>query len=161
MLQVKLRTDFVTNSSSSSFIVAFNNRAEMEQALVNLDKQGYVSDECLTLIKQDIPTHKVSRAEAMEQGIEAIRREAEYKYLWKNSAYYDMTEEAFFKKFPDIKCRMDNFMARERQKLEERLPKRGYISVIEYSDNDGLIFGELEHRVMPYLPFTVKTISHH
>ena len=47
-------------------------------------------------------------------------------------------------------------------KYKEKLPDRGYYyAIIEYGDDDGDYFSELEHHIMPNLSFVFERISHH
>ena len=45
--------------------------------------------------------------------------------------------------------------------VKKELPSHGYLAVVEYSDDDGEYFSELEHDVMPNLPFVYRCINHH
>jgi hypothetical protein len=48
-----------------------------------------------------------------------------------------------------------------REKMTEATEGNTYFTEVEYADEDGDFMGSLEHDIMPYLPNTIQTISHH
>ena len=151
---MKYRSDFVTNSSSSSFIVAMKNKAEYNNMKL------WMCDnypEYAIRVFEDIETHKMTYTEALEYFKKRV--------TWIVRCYilYDMPEY----KYKDIDWRRsDEYKQLEKKMIEEKiaefkakLPKRGYISVVTYGSDTGEL--ELEQYVMPNLPFVIEVIDGH
>lgn len=171
---MKFRMDFVTNSSSSSFILAYDSR---EDALSQLAKKASDFPEHIGFILRDVE----QAAELNdEQLTERLNEEADsYAYWqmhfgsgnwWSNSK--PTWENTFLKKHPEFnswtmhehpdyiaerKRLMDEYLTAVRQKLEGK----SFVIEIEYSDNDGSLFSELEHNIMPKMPGVVEICNHH
>lgn len=156
---MKFRSDFVTNSSSSSFIVAFKNTAERDAAFKSI-MQRY-SAETANIIINDIMNNKIDRKSAELHMREALEAEANYYYKYRTTDYFRMSEEEFAAKYPNIEQVIADFVEKKLDEAMAKIPKRGYIAEVSYSDNNGRIECDLEHNIMPYLPFTVMTMDHH
>ena len=156
---MKIRSDFVTNSSSSSFIVVFNNKKEMEAAYKEMEKKWpfYASQ-----VFDDIKKSKVTYGEVIK-----YLREMLY---WKEKYYLKYTHPVYSKKdidwyYTDEGRKEIEKVAKER--AEERLEEfknsvnhRGFFAYVEYCDHtsEG---SELEHYVMPKMPFVKEIIDNH
>lgn len=156
---MKYRSDFVTNSSSSSFIVVFNSKKGYEERLKTMLSKG-VSSEYACRIHTDIENNKVSKEKVLDLLQYCIKSAVEFDLLYKdrNYSYSEMEKIRNTKEFQEEVSRRVN------EKLEEtkkRLPKRGYYAILEYGDEDGCFFSTLEHDIMPYLPFTFYTLNNH
>lgn len=157
---MKIRNDFVTNSSSSSFIVAFSNVDNISSDLESekiLDPyrrdwlikellSGQVSnvEECIAKYTEDIYYDVKFNIED--------EIELKYGYNWyaaKN--WIDTHPDEFESK---IQTRVDTQV----DELKSSLADKDFISIVEVSDHDD---SEMEHEIMPYLKCVVRRISHH
>jgi hypothetical protein len=158
---MKIRTDFVTNSSSSSFIIVFNSVAERNRQLQNFSSK-YPS--FAPTVINDISNHKASRRDILRHIEADLESEAYWKYYWNNRKYWDWNRESPRidpYKDPEIQKAVKEYVKAGLEKVLQELPKRGYYAIVEYGDDDGAWYGELEHEIMPCQDFVVRRISHH
>ena len=165
---MKFRTDFVTNSSSSSFICAFSGKKDFDEKMKALsNKVGPVYFGC---IYRDLtnPDYRMTRKDALKAVYDSIQN-----YFYCDVAYgsrmrywdkvcedrgirtYDLM------KVPEFVAEVKEKTNAEYERVLKKFPDRGFYVELEYSDNDGEISNELEHDVMPRIPFVVYTINKH
>lgn len=171
---MKVRMDFVTNSSSSSFILAFKDKDNATAAIIDSLKYN---PEALGYVLRDI-TEAQPLSEKQLQ--ERLQDEAE-SYAYMKMHYGDggwwssrkpTFENEFLKNHPDYDCwtmqKHPDYIAEKKRLMDvyitdirKKLEGKPYVVEIEYSDNDGTLFSELEHYIMPHVNGVVAVCNHH
>lgn len=171
---MKIRQDFVTNSSSSSFILAYSSK---EDAVEKITKSLSYNPEAMGIVIRDVMNATPMTPEYLE---ERLMEEAQSK------AYWDLTmgeggwwssrkptfENLWMKAHPGASHRdmrespewkeaekkiIDDFMKEAKAKFNGK----DFIVEISYSDNDGQLYSELEHDIMGDVEGVEESFSHH
>ena len=146
----KIRTDFVTNSSSSSFILGFKD----EDSINNQLNQENLPDEYKNILLRDIKEHNISKDTAL-----AIF-EYEMKFLaeWEaeDKLGYDFRELEEHQE--EIDALASEIYSKWYEIFSKRIEKYGYLALVEYDDHQD---DELELSIVPYLQCKVQRFSHH
>lgn len=147
---MKIRTDYVTNSSSSSFILGFNNKEEIQEK-ITAGMPYYWSEHTIQSVISEVENGITTTEEVMgliEQSIEYGNSCFHGKPLWRMSWDERRSED------------VQEFIQEEVNEACKELSEYNIISVVEYEDHTDL-GSELEHNIMPYLDCTIRRISHH
>ena len=139
---MKYRSDFVTNSSSSSFIVAYKNSAEMVKDLRQFAK-NYENDEWnrqYSDVIYDIFKKKVTYTEALKVYTEYANDRA-YYLLAGGRQYFEYQEKygghQKWVKSDEFKKMRKEIVEQEVEKFKKMVNPRGYFALLTYSDSDG------------------------
>lgn len=150
---MKIRSDYVTNSSSSSFILGFKDETEIDAIVDQLP--SYWSEDAKESVVYDIKDGITSKEYA-----EDVNANSYYTWEWifKGKSYWNMTREERasneYKQF--IRDKVNGLS----QGFIKELNKYNIISIVEYEDHTD--FGSImEHEIMPSLDNTIRCISNH
>ena len=153
---MKIRTDFVTNSSSSSFILAFKSEEDIERVRDRLP--DYWKDEIIDEVIENIRKGIVSKSEAIAECKENV---STYDAIFQGKRTWDYPYDEWSDPTSDVGQFLEAYREDKIAELKKELENYSIFSCIEYSDNSGQLDSELEHDIIPYLSNTIATFSHH
>ena len=171
---MKVRNDFVTNSSSSSFILAFLSAEDGAAKITALTaKHGteYVT-QLLTDFLNTTPISADDFAEHVKDDVESHARYAmhigeggwwssnkpTFENLWRknhpDASYWDYYESEEYK--TELARRTKEIM----DELNAKISEKPYVVELEYEDHSET-GSMLEHEILPGWEHTVRRFSHH
>lgn len=159
---MKIRNDYVTNSSSSSFIVGFKSEndidSQLKESMVKCDSIYRYDD-----VLRDIKNHRITKEYALEIFKDEVQWDVKFYledcYEDKLGGYTNfekwIKKKENKKEFDDaVNSKVDELYKRFKEKIDDC----EYLAEVEYDDHTD---GDLEHEIMPYLDCTIKRFSHH
>lgn len=152
---MKIRKGFVTNSSSSSFILGFTSEENIKKELEAEDLKEYFDE----VLEDVMRATKLTKDEVLK----GYSKEIYYDTLWELENRLDVPYGKRFeiRETKEFQDKLNRAITDRVSELEEDMQGYSVFVEINYSDNDGLMYSTLEHHVAPNMNCCLAAISHH
>ena len=168
---MKVRCGFVTNSSSSSFVVVFKNENTIEKEVDEIFKKcpcdyGYDSitdEEIVAFAKEELLEDAKKYRVTLEELCDILRKE--FARLARRKYYYEtrkfLNDDGEYLESNEYKSLANAYIEEEMNKVLKKIKTNEYIVYTSFADDDGVIGSYMEHTVMPSAKNTIHSFSHH
>ena len=152
---MKIRKGFVTNSSSSSFILGFTSEENIKKELEAEDLKEYFDE----VLEDVMRATKLTKDEILK----GYSKEIYYDTLWDLEYRLDVPYDKKFeiRETKEFQNKLNKAITDRVSELEEDMQGYSVFVEINYSDEDGLRYSTLEHHVAPNMNCCLAAISHH
>lgn len=168
---MKIRTDFVANSSSSSFLLAFKSRQDGIEQIANLYFEGKCSASAQAeLLKDFMEASTISCEDVLTRYGRYLVFDARYvvdyscgngDFRRKWLADHPEADKEDYYKSTERAAKINDLVRQYTKSIDDKIAECGdYLVEVEYEDHTPH-GSELEHDVLPRMPFTVRQFSHH
>lgn len=152
---MKIRKGFVTNSSSSSFILGFTSEENIKKELEAEDLKEYFDE----VLEDVMRATKLIKDEVLE----GYSKEIYYGTLWDLEYRLDVPYDKKFeiRETKEFQDKLNKAITDKVSELEEDMQGYSVFVEINYSDEDGFKYSTLEHHIAPNMNCCLAAISHH
>lgn len=153
---MKIRKGFVTNSSSSSFILGFKSKESIKE---ELQKENLEEEYFEEILRDVTEAAKLDR----EDVLEGYSEEIYYQTLWEieDSLYVPYDKKFEIRETKEFQDKLNKAITDKVSELEEDMQGYSVFVEINYSDEDGFKYSTLEHHIAPNMNCCLAAISHH
>lgn len=154
---MKIRINYVTNSSSSSFILGFYSEETIQSELQELIGSGYFEE----VYKDCVNAEKMQLSQMLETAKKEMRWNIrihieEEKQRTSNMSWEEMMK---WKKSNEFESLVKDRIQQRLNEIKKAAEGKHIFLHISYSDSEG--DGELEHYIVPNLNTCLAVFTHH
>ena len=154
---MKIRNDFVTNSSSSSFVLGFKSKRSVEKT-IEKEKEKMMSDIWLGINDRDydmLINDCKEKGMKIDEVLKEIKWEFDERAKFEDDKRHGFNYDANYEYDPEfIKNEIEKYTEDFKRKAKD--DGLNYFVYVEYADDETMLDYSLRKR-----PFTVEWFSHH